>query len=139
MPKVYLLRGLPGSGKTTYAQDVLKADIIIEADDYFNRGGAYRFNAAQLPQAHANAQERFREAISDPANADKTIAACNTFSRRWELAPYMTACNRAGVRFTVLRMEGDFQSVHNVPQTALDNMRRRFEDVTGEIKINPGK
>lgn len=131
--KVYIIRGIPGSGKTTHAKKILHADIVIEADDFFTKNGKYKFNAAYLPEAHAHALKRFSLAIADSKNKDKSIAACNTFSRRWEIAPYIEACKKAGVDYSVIRMDGTFQNVHNVPDYVVHNMSKRFENVEGEV------
>lgn len=78
---VFLVRGLPGSGKTTYAKNVLKAEIICEADDYFMRNGVYKFDPDQLADAHNACFNKFVEAVKH----NKKTAVCNTFSRYWEL------------------------------------------------------
>lgn len=135
--KVYIIRGIPGSGKTTHAKKILNADIVIEAADFFMKNGKYKFNAAYLPEAHAHALKRFSLAIADSKNKDKSIAACNTFSRRWEIAPYIEACKKAGVDFSIVRMDGAFNNVHGVPEYVIDNMRKRFENVDGEIIQRP--
>ena len=123
--KVYIIRGIPGSGKTTHAKKILHADIVIEADDFFTKGGKYKFN------------KRFSLAIADSKNKDKSIAACNTFSRRWEIAPYIEACKKAGVDYSVIRMDGTFDNVHDVPDYVVHNMSKRFENVAGEIVQRP--
>ena len=131
--QVYLIRGIPGSGKTTHAKRVLHSDVVIEDDDFFTRNGVYRFVEAELPEAQAFALKRFSLAIADRNNRDKTISVCNTFSRRWEIAPYIEACKKAGVEFSVIRMDGTFENVHDIPEYKVHNMSESIENVDGEV------
>ncbi len=131
--QVYLIRGIPGSGKTTHAKRVLHSDVVIEDDDFFTRNGVYKFIEAKLPEAQAFALKRFSLAIADRRNRDKTISVCNTFSRRWEIAPYIEACRKAGVEFSVIRMDGTFENVHDIPEYKVHNMSRSIENVDGEV------
>jgi len=48
--QLILLRGLPGSGKSTFAN--LLGGIHVEADQYFIQDGEYKFDASKLKQAH---------------------------------------------------------------------------------------
>ena len=50
MKQLILLRGLPGSGKSTFAKSL--GGIHIEADQYFMQDGEYKFDASQLKHAH---------------------------------------------------------------------------------------
>ena len=57
MSTLILVRGLPGSGKTTLAIKLAAAypgAACLSADNYFTDAltGEYRFDSAQLEQAH---------------------------------------------------------------------------------------
>ncbi len=54
MEKVlYIVRGIPGSGKSTFAKQLVGADFLVcEADKYFMVDGEYKFDATKLKQAH---------------------------------------------------------------------------------------
>ncbi|KAM6180017.1 NEDD4-binding protein 2-like 1 isoform 4-T4 [Erethizon dorsatum] len=59
---LYLLRGLPGSGKTTLARQLqhdFPMAVIFSTDDFFAReDGAYEFNPDFLEEAHEWNQKR---------------------------------------------------------------------------------
>nr|XP_048275151.1 NEDD4-binding protein 2-like 1 isoform X4 [Myodes glareolus] len=67
---LYLLRGLPGSGKTTLAREMQRdfpRAMIFSTDDFFFReDGAYEFNPDFLEEAHEWNQKR---GISDRTKA----------------------------------------------------------------------
>ena len=54
IPKILtLVRGLPGSGKSTFANWIWNEYAICEADKFFyDKEGNYNFDATKLSQAH---------------------------------------------------------------------------------------
>jgi len=50
MKELFLLRGLPGAGKSTLAKSL--GGKHIEADMYFEYEGKYKFDASRLKEAH---------------------------------------------------------------------------------------
>jgi energy-coupling factor transporter ATP-binding protein EcfA2 len=46
MKELFLLRGLPGAGKSTLAESL--GNMTIEADQYFTYNGKYEFDASKL-------------------------------------------------------------------------------------------
>lgn len=121
-----LIRGLPGSGKTTLANnllDVYKYGVSIEADHYFeNEAGEYIFNKDALREAHAYCQRRAAEELT----AGNTVIVSNTFTTIRELQPYFDIAKAAGIVPTVLVCQNDWGSIHNVPAETMAAMKKRF-------------
>ncbi len=69
---LYLLRGLPGAGKSTLAKSI--GAIYFEADMFFMEGNEYKFNPLKLKDAHAWCQNQVRismkNANGEPANVN---------------------------------------------------------------------
>ena len=125
MKEVILLRGLPGSGKTTLAY--LFGVVPLSADDYFyDEEGNYNFNQRDLPKAHKWCRVRTEHQMED--GVEKIVIA-NTFTQEWEFKDYYELAEEYGYRVHSLIVENRHgnKSVHNVPDATLGNMRNRFD------------
>ena len=54
MRRVIIMRGLPGSGKSTEAKSYILTHgaVVVSADDFFMVAGKYRYNPAKIGDAH---------------------------------------------------------------------------------------
>ena len=118
-----ILRGLPGSGKTSLAE-ILDAPICSE-DDYFMKDGRYLWTTDELGSAHQWCLGRCE--FNMRQDADKIIVA-NTSTSARELKPYYDLAQKYGYQvFSVIvenRHEG--KNIHNVPEETLRKMSERF-------------
>lgn len=120
--KLMLIRGLPGSGKSTRARALAAQGWVhCEADDYF--GAPYRFRPELLPEAHAACLRKAVHALQ--CGADTVVA--NTFSRKWEMQPYIDAGKLYGAHISIIECDGDYLNVHGVSDAAITRMRARWE------------
>ena len=126
---LYLLRGLPGAGKSTLAKSI--GAIYFEADMFFMEGNEYKFNPLKLKDAHAWCQNQVRISMKN-ANGGMTptrIAVANTFTQEWEMESYYKMAEEFG--FTVFSMIVENRhggvNTHNVPEDKLELMKNRFE------------
>jgi chloramphenicol 3-O-phosphotransferase len=137
-----LIRGLPGSGKSTMAaalQQFFPGSAHIEADDFFSflmrdendveLNTKYVFDGKLLHQAHRSAQDRTRLALS----AGMKVIVANTFTTRKEMQPYFDMTNGC---VAIVRMNQSYGSIHNVPEASVEKMRERFTDFVAEISVD---
>lgn len=126
MKHLYLIRGLPGSGKSTFAQDLAQniGARHYEADMYFMSGGVYVFDVNLLHKAHQWCQNVTNLSMS----IGKSVVVSNTFTTEKELKPYLDMAEQYGYRVTSMVIENRHgsKSVHDVPETTMDKMRNRF-------------
>jgi predicted kinase len=120
-PRLTLIRGLPGSGKSTMAKAMQEdgENIHLEADMWFERDEGYVFDASELNLAHQWCQR----CALDFLNSGYSIVVSNTFSRVWEMQPYLDM----GYPVDVITATGDYGSVHGVPADVIERMRSRWE------------
>ncbi len=131
---LFLVRGLPGSGKSTFAKHIWNDYAICEADQYFidKSTGEYKFDASKLKDAHAWCQEQVEIRMKDNAVNPQyypEIVVSNTSTMEWEMQPYMDLANKYGYTVFSLIVENrhNGNNVHGVPADKIVQMKDRFE------------
>lgn len=127
MKDLYLLRGIPGAGKSTLASTI-EPVFWFEADKYFeDRDGNYHFDPSKIKEAHKWCQDRVEKSMSE--HNPPRIVVSNTFTQEWEMKPYFDLAKQYGYRVHSIVVENRHGGVnqHNVPEEKLVQMRNRFE------------
>jgi AAA domain len=141
--KVTILQGLPGSGKTHLYLSMKGADPHlrkVSADDYFMMDGVYRFNAAELPDAHAQCLRKFIAWAQwhQPSDPAVHMVVDNTNLRIAELAPYVAVGQAYGHDVEVITvMCAPFvafrRQIHQVPQETFNTMEQQLIKTLNDI------
>jgi len=139
-----ILRGVSGSGKSTYASKLAvrlydymnppRSVYICSADKFFKRpNGTYDFNPRLLGEAH---EWCFEMVDSQMDFKTQVIILDNTNTRRWEYEKYIELANRRGY-IVKERIIGKFDEAsvklyasrnqHGVPEESVRKMADRFE------------
>ena len=127
MNTLYIMQGVPGSGKSTIACEL--ADLVFSTDDFFYREGEYKFDAAKIGEAHQWNQLRAEGAMMVGGN---DIAIDNTNVKRWEAKPYVQMAERYGYAVVFVRVSSNFKSVHGVTQEVIERMKTNMENLSVE-------
>jgi predicted kinase len=134
IPKILtLVRGLPGSGKSTFANTITNKFSICEADKFFyDKEGNYNFDGSKLREAHKWCREQVEIRMKDNQINEQFyphIVVSNTFTQQWEMDIYFGLANQYGYKVFTIIVENrhDGVNTHGVPAEKLEQMRNRFE------------
>lgn len=123
--ELYILRGLPGAGKSTLAKSL--GGKHVEADMYhLDESGNYNWRPEKVREAHAWCQNQVRNWMLE---SEQRIIVSNTFTQEWEMKPYLEWAEELGYKVFSLIVENRHGGVneHNVPEEVLVKMKDRFE------------
>ena len=136
MKHLTLVRGLPGSGKTSFmwrcVGDMLGVVYQIATDDFFMVDGKYQFDPKLLTENHEKCRLQVQEWLEGQKG---DVWVHNTFSCRWEMEPYLTLAASNNYFVTVIDIfdggctdeELAKRNSHGVPIEGITAMRNRWE------------
>jgi len=122
---LYTVRGLPGSGKSTFAKSL--GGVHFEADMYFvDENGVYNFDPTKIKMAHNWCMIQTQKAMVD---GEPKIVVSNTFTQEWEMETYFKLANENGYQVYSIIVENRHggKNTHGVPDDKLQIMKDRFQ------------
>ncbi len=131
MKTCFILRGLPGSGKTElswYLGQHIDAHTTVarmSADEFFETPDGYKFDATRIAEAHADCFDRFSAAIEE---GTEVLIAEREFVRYQRLAE----ANGYVVFVLVVENRHGNKSVHAVPE---ETLQRRENILRNHLKF----
>lgn len=118
--EIVLIRGLPGSGKSTMARK-MEGYIHLEADMFLTVDGVYVYNASIVKDAHdwcvASAKKLLEQGLH--------VVVSNTFVKTWELQRYIDL----GFPFRIIEMQDRWPNIHGVPEDKIEAMARGWQQL----------
>lgn len=135
MRKVFILRGLPGSGKSTEANrlETQNNAIIVSADhSMIDEMGVYKFDPTKIGLAHATCMRNFINNVAGNLHFGKDVVVDNTNTTAVEIAPYIAVANAFGWQYEIKLIECDpeiafSRQTHGVPRKTFDHMERNLK------------
>lgn len=130
MKIAYILRGIPGSGKSTFAQTL--GCRVLETDDHFIVNGEYVFNPLKLAEYHQLTLANFMGHLQ----TGEDICVANTFTKRWEYICYLQAARMMNYKVAIHEFvpmnyheieKCIERNIHNVPVSVILQMWYDFE------------
>ena len=140
---IILVRGLPGSGKSTFAGKLL-AELAdkgfdgknFETDNFFynKNTGNYEFDSTLLSLAHSwNEAEVYKYCRDNP---DEVCIVANTFTTMAEMDPYFNIAKKLCRTLLVVEIYTKHESIHNVPEKTISKMAARFKGWGTSLVVN---
>ncbi|XP_071957099.1 NEDD4-binding protein 2-like 1 [Antedon mediterranea] len=128
-----LMRGLPGSGKTTLARKLQREGAIYSTDDYFmKRNGDYEYKRELLTKAHEWNQKRVYEALEKGITP---VIVDNTNIQKHEMRPYIDMAKKMNYHVVIREPDTSWKRnpnqlakrcVHGVPKERIILLLRWF-------------
>lgn len=130
MKTCILVRGISGSGKSSFVNSIIHHQDWVEADMYFTVGNEYNFDASKLKAAHEWCQRYVEKTMQN----EEDIIVSNTFTTEWEMKPYLDLAEKYGYTvFTVIvEKRHDNSDIHSVPE---ETRKKQAERLSNSIKL----
>ena len=126
MKLLIIIRGLPGSGKTTLAHKL--SEHVFEADQFFTTivDGVeqYKFDPNIVSVAHQDCLARTSAALKKEC---ATVCVSNTFSQFWEYSDYLDLAEEQGYTVQVVTVSGPWENIHGCPSETINRMRKCWQ------------
>ena len=125
-----LLRGLPGSGKSTLGAVLCENGKypVLSIDSYFTNAqtGEYIFEHSKNHLAYKQCEEQTR---AEMERGCEKIFVDNTFTLEWEMEPYFKLAGEFGYRLFVLTVENRHgnTNIHNISREQLGKMAAKYK------------
>ena len=126
--KVYILRGIPGSGKSHLASILTRSGgVTVSADHFFQVDGKYNFNPSELGLAHGSCVRFF---VKHVVAGRDVIVVDNTSINNWEISPYYSVAEAYGYNVEIITLVCDLKlalsrQTHGVPPYTVGVMHSR--------------
>ncbi|BAU40056.1 NEDD4-binding protein [Ralstonia phage RSP15] len=130
-PSLIIVRGIPGSGKSTFSRNLLDAlikndiqAVHVESDMYHTRGNSYSWSPEQNQRAH----EWCKTSADIFLDNKQTVIVSNTFTKYSEIRSYLQIAKNHDVPVLIVEIPVQrFNNVHSVPVATLERMRDNLE------------
>ena len=133
MARITIMRGLPGSGKSTYIHKFLGNAEVFSADNFHMVNGVHRYNPNNISLAHNECLYQYISATF--VEKKNNFVVDNTNTTLVELAPYVRIAEALNIAYEIVYLPCDpavamKRNTHSVPANTILKM---YANLTTEI------
>ena len=137
LQELIIVRGLPGSGKTKVAKGIVKSlggkAVHFESVMYFRTTDDNHYRSNHVKSSHDWCLRSTENALKE----GRTVVVANTFTRGWEIEPFLSLGKELGLKTTVIKAIETNPNKFGIPDGTIRHMSNRWEDVPNEITLTP--
>lgn len=135
-----IMRGVPGSGKSTHARKMrndflneapFRRSVIFSSDAKLHVDGVYTWTYERMKKAHDDVLLDFVKDVSDGLAVNTLLIVDNTNTTAWEISPYYRLAEAYGWNVEIIQVNcpartAAARTVHGVPLDKVLAMESRI-------------
>ena len=126
-----LIRGLPGSGKSTFAKRYYPNILHLENDMFCMNEGIYNFNKDKAKDVHDQILKIVNQNLKLTDGKMDMVISC-VFAHKKSIMKFFKLAKKYNCKFEVIKLTSEFGNKHDVPVDVLESMKNSFQDWEGE-------
>lgn len=127
MSKLVILRGLPGSGKSTYAHKL--GYLNVEGDMFrYNDKGGYEYHEHK----DAMIYRMCRFLVDSTLIQGYSVIINNTHLTNKSMSHYIDTAEALGITIEIHELKGEYESQHGVSRDVMESMANTWEELKDE-------
>jgi len=123
-PRMLIVRGLPGSGKSTYIRNNYPGLFTLETDCFNCVGGQYHWTSDRSKEAIRLIANIRDEVLNSPNKSDLCLSG--VFGRFSSLTDHIITAAIADYDIYIKTLTTQYETIHNVPEETMKMFRAHF-------------
>lgn len=125
-PVLVIVRGWPGSGKSTLVKRLFSGMNHVEADQHlYKKDGAYHYTPGRAQKAHEKCRLSVRRLLMNKEN----VVVSNTMPSAKALHEYLSIAYKVGAKVAIIECKGEYQNIHSIPNYKIHDLKANFRPV----------
>ena len=126
-----LMRGAPGSSKSTSAKRMFPGTLLLENDMFLISDDQYKWSKERVRVGIDLCIKMTEMALKNGSD----VVVANTFTKKRFIDSYKKLADKYGANFEVYRCSGNYKNVHGLNDNMVESFKKSMEDYPGEFLV----